>query len=385
MTPGSPGSCVELETKIRECLQQTPRFYHHKSAITIRWEDDNSGAKHDVPHFKAFVKGIGITDIHECLISETADYIPSLHVETALANCINNGFEAYLNGGYGHYLILIHYPGHGGTDPEKGQFFCPTEDSTRRFYLRSLISRISTFSEIDGPSFDVVIIIDSNYSTAAHPTIQPKAGQTVELLAAVSADEHGDARRSADTQNTFTSKLANIIARVKESSLKAIDFATILGLAQEDSTIKMPVHRFLVGSLPIKIGIPPYYDNPPLCLPVPQPELAPGKHGIIMFCNVAGHAGSVEVQRLVQWIKGLDASVALHVDGIHECDGAGDSSTGLLLRAPFNVFYTVEPLPCVKVLFRAPFNQGNVPSRFAGSELREPGDKIPTPEPTVTN
>ncbi|KAM5432154.1 hypothetical protein McanCB56680_001877 [Microsporum canis] len=174
-------------------------------------------------------------------------------------------------------------------------------------------------------------------------------------------------------------------ARVKESSLKAIDFATILGLAQENSTIKMPVHRFLVGSLPIKIGIPPYYDNPLLCLPVLRPEPAPGKHGIIMFCNVAGHAGSVEVQRLVQWIKGLDASVALHVDGIYECDGAGGSSTGLLLRAPFNVFYTVEPLPCVKMLFRAPFNQGNVPSRFAGSELREPGDKIPTPEPTVTN
>ncbi|DAA75521.1 TPA_exp: Uncharacterized protein A8136_1595 [Trichophyton benhamiae CBS 112371] len=347
MKPKQLTTCAEVETKIRQCVEQRRRIYSHRSAITIRWENDDTNAKTDALYFKEFARILGVNDVLECEISG-ADTVPSTHVEGAIASCIKSSFAAQNDGAH---LIIIHYAGNGLYEPEQGQYFFPTEDSSQRFYLRSLLHHITNFVEIDGPAFNVVLIIDSYCSPSITPAVQPRSGQTIELLAPLgySNDKYPmtvvEPRRSADITNTFTSRIVQLLTQWKLLGFRDMNFATLLGVAQEDEVIYNPIHKFLAGSLPIKIGIPPHENDLPVDSQESRLEPVPGQIDALITCRIAHDPALGDLERLTQWIDSLDQCMRVY---IHYVSERGNDGTPILaLRAPFHVCCVLESLPGV--------------------------------------
>ncbi|EGD87467.1 hypothetical protein H112_06013 [Trichophyton rubrum D6] len=347
MEPKQRTTCAEIEAKIRQCFEQRRRVYSNKCAITIRWEDDDTNAMIDAFHFKDVARILGVDDVHESEIS-SAFAVPSMYVEWEIACCMKNSFAAQKDG---THLIIIHYAGNGLYEPERGQYFYPTEDSSHRFYLRSLLHPILTFAEIDGPAFDVVLILDSYCSPSITPIVQPKPGQTIELLAPLgySHDSYPvtviEPRRSASITNTFTSRIARALTQWELQGFRDMNFATLLGVAQEEEGIYKPIHKFLAGSLPIKIGIPPYDNDLPIDPQESGPEPVPGQIDALITCSIVHDPALGDRDRLTQWIDSLDECMRVYVHYVSERGNNG--SPILALRAPFHVACVLESLPGV--------------------------------------
>ncbi|EGD99981.1 hypothetical protein TESG_07309 [Trichophyton tonsurans CBS 112818] len=345
MEPKQQTTCVEVETKLRQCVELPRCIYSHKSAITIIWENDDTNAGVDAFHFREFARTLGVEDVHECEISG-ANTVPSICVEGAIASCIKSSFAAQK---IGKHLIIIHYAGNSLYDPRRGQYFYAAEGSLHRFYLESLLHPVSTC--IDGPAFDVVLIIDAYCSLSITPTVQSKFGQTIELLApfGYSNDKYdtivAEPRRSANITNTFTSKISQVLTQWKFLGFRDMNFATLLGVVQELENVYKPIHKFLAGSLPIKICIPRYLNGVPIYPQEYRQEPIPGQIDGLITCRIVPDPALGDIKKLAQWIESFDECTRVYVHYVSEF--GNDGTPILALRAPFHVCCVLESLPGV--------------------------------------
>ncbi|KAK2818422.1 hypothetical protein FQN49_007917 [Arthroderma sp. PD_2] len=357
----------EIEQILRPCVQQRQTHYESVSAFNISFYHDDSGANLDTYSFKDFVSAFGVDEVDECVVWHD-DPRPASAVHHALFNHIVRMFSKHPSTSNSRSLVLIHYAGRGGYDPNHGLYFCASERQGQPLLYFSVLTRcISTFYE-GGEPFDVVFVIDSCF-VGSPPLCTITQGQTIEVLAAVCEKDVALSRdiEAVDTSQTLTRKLADTANYLRKTACGSIDFAQLLQLSQEKPPMTKHVHRFLAGEIPIRL---PFSMDEGWAEPLPStelPSLIIGEYMVVASCHISKNANLVEVNKLISWIMDLPHSTGVRLERIFQ-----SQTIGLVLRMPYNIFCALETLPGVTAIFEDIFRCEPV-STFA-LPIRPPSD-----------
>ncbi|KAF3480475.1 uncharacterized protein GIQ15_05822 [Arthroderma uncinatum] len=216
-------TAAEIQVSLEKCAQQRQHYYQGLRALSIRFEEDDTGAEQDLPKFKVLLE-----PIHE-------------HLSRGLKQCL----DPWL----GRYLVITHYSGHGAVGPLQRLWFNAKPHSKPKFTLNALTGSVVYSFQASEVPIDAVFIIDS--SEAGSAKLNMEVDDTFELLAPV--PEQKTASRTLGAQNqkrTLAAELSNASA-VTQSKALSVDFAEHFDSAYSFSFAKFPVHKLLSGPVSI--------------------------------------------------------------------------------------------------------------------------------------
>ncbi|GBF61580.1 hypothetical protein TMEN_4084 [Trichophyton mentagrophytes] len=303
-------SVGQIKDTLKLCLTQRQGSFQNVTAFSMRFEDDDTGASRAFNNFKDLASIFGISNVEEYIISAN-DKMPGwtvtgrlvAHLSAAIRNCSPDSPE--------RCLVLIHYASHGFSDDMTGPSF-KAAPNTKAF-------------------FRFVNVADAPSSTTG----------TFEVLAA--ASEASNTSECFTTRRTLMAKFADAAAIVRGQA-RSVDFAELLDRSHQLSSAKFPVHRFLNGSVSVRLFFPKQstaFD--PVRL---SPALEQGKYKIIFSCYVTDNHDSEEMANLLEWVESLSPAIGITVDSIYEY-----GSSGLVFSDPYTVYKTLSTSVHVDILF----------------------------------
>ena len=314
-------------------------------------------------------------------------------------------------------LLIFHYAGHGGLNANGDVIFYAQNSGVRSFYYLRTIERTlvdtSILTELKLNRTDVVIILDSCYSGNAIRAT-PSAERTVELLAAVSADQRAFGNPSVSVRirnRTFTARLAGEVAVRSGRDEKSLVLSDVIAsLRSQSNAERLPLFETVAGSKAIRLPLKPRTANEPEPSRPPRGALgsseSSGSHKPSSSMNVTPNLRVIftvhinttpddnDLQSLVEWVRSLDPFLGLKLTGVHL-----SRSTLLTFSALWRVWGNLKGLPCFSfvgkvfgenlllTLFRSPFSQVAVPTAQKGlKELKSENinpHQIRAAEPTA--
>ena len=339
---------------LENALSQRGRPYQQMFVVSVWFEADETSANEDQQVFFNLVKYINI--------------LLALNHPQSLVICSENVHPGWTVGYFleqlldvisackGRSLFLLHYAGHGGLNVNRDLTFyaqVPKVQSSNctRIINRTLVTpTLSTEKKLE--QVDVVIILDSCFSGNVIRAT-PLANWTVELIAAVSADQlaFGNPSDSARIVNrTFTAKLAREVALRRrgreEKSLVLLD--VIATPRSHSNTERLPLFQPLAGSKSIRIPLKLRIGNNSILSRPPRRALGCSESSenatpnlrVIFILHIDWTPNDNDLQSLVDWIIGLDSSLGLELTGVHL-----SWSTLLTFSALWRVWANLQGLP----------------------------------------
>ncbi|KAM5432756.1 hypothetical protein MferCBS31731_007380 [Microsporum ferrugineum] len=356
----------QLEDALKLRISQRNTTYQHISAFSIRFEDDDTGAATDANNFKGLVATFGVRSVDECVIQPT-DRTPGWTVNGRLGSHFTSGFASCSPTAPGRLLVVLFYTGHGANDSRHGLWFKANRKSKSSMRFDFLCESLLDLSQGASKPVDIVFIINCCSAGAATLREYPTTG-TFEVLAAVSEDNTAfSSSDSKITHRTFTAKLAAAAAEARGKA-KSVDFAELLERSYKLSQVKYPLHKFLNGSVSVRLKFPTREED----MPAPTshqlpPALSHGEYRVIFTCHVTEDPDSLAMTKLLEWIDSLDDTIGIKVDSVYEVD-----STLLILVAPYSVFCTLQVLVGAQLLR----GHGRLVQRKPSSS-KEPTSEVP--------
>ncbi|KAM5449386.1 hypothetical protein MaudCBS49596_004867 [Microsporum audouinii] len=335
-------SAADIQEALTQCVKQRQYYYQQKTALAIRFEEDNAGAEQDLPHFKSLVRALDIDSVDECVLSAD-DRAPGWTVAGKIREHLLHGLQQCLSPQFGRYLVIIHYSGHGAYGPQQGLWFNANPNSKPHFTFTTLADNVSVTSQKSDVSVDAVFIIDSCEAGSAE--FNTPADGTFELLAAVPEQKTAFSTPGGQKQQrTFTAKLANAAA-IARGKARSVDFAELLESAFSLSSAKFPVHKLLSGSVSVRVkfGRQAHASSsqPPASLPLSMK--VPTK--VLFSCHFLEDPTSEAMKRLRSWIELLDPDIGLEIRDVLQTE-----STIMILLAPYTVFCSMRTLQGVTLI-----------------------------------
>lgn len=362
-----------VQRVLENAISQRGRAYQELFAVSVRFEADQSSADKDQQIFFNLVKCIDIplaSNHPQSLIIRSADVNPGWTVGIFLERLLD-----VISASAGHSLLLVHYAGHGGLNVKGGLSFYARVPAVRSFdYTRIIHSTlinpiVSVEKKLE--RVDVVIILDSCFSGNA-TRATPLTERTVELIAAVSADQLalGNPSDSARTvARTFTARLAGEVAIRRGREEKSVLLSEVIETLRSHSNAeRLPLFQTVAGSKSIRIPLKPRIRNEPIPSENDTPNLR-----VIFTLHMDRTPDDIDLQSLVGWVTGLDPSFGLELTAVHL-----SRSTMLTFSALWRVWANLQGLPffnfvaevfgenLLLTLARTPFSQVAVPTAQTG-------------------
>lgn len=333
---------------LETAISQRARKYANAYTLQLRFQNDDTQAINDSENFKTICKAFGLPAPLELVVLPT-DPTPSWEIAKEFQKMLTTARQAP-----GRSLVMLHYAGHGSINQFSRLTFQAnaTEKKLVRFEEAFLnhVKEDTDFSE-DNPDVDVVMIIDSCCSgSAANRALPHQIPRVVEILAACESDKTAFGNKAsqtaavkARTQNrTFSAKLADIVAKQKGKG-EPLSFAEIMALVTKDSPVIKPFYELFVGSSSVTLPFPS--ENPPATSTTPSPE-SPMNYRAVFSVHISGLLTEEKLKDLIIWIRNLDASLNISLDGVYKTN-----SVGLVIEAPFHVYAQLKGLPGINLLF----------------------------------
>lgn len=395
---------------LENAIDQRGRSYQELFAVSVRFEADETSADNDQQTFFNLVKCINIplaSNHPQSLVIGTDDVHPGWTVAFFLERLLD-----VISTCEGRSLLLFHYAGHGGLNANGDVIFYAQNSGVRSFdYLRTIERTLVDPSILTEPKLkrtDVVIILDSCYSGNAIRAT-PSAERTVELLAAVSADQRAFGNPSVSVRirnRTFTARLAGEVAVRRGRNEKFLVLSDVIAsLRSQSNAERLPLFETVAGSKAIRLPLKPRTGNEPEPSRPPCGALgsseSSGSHKpsnqnlrVIFTVHINTTPHDNDLQSLVEWVRSLDPFLGLELTGVHL-----SRSTLLTFSALWHVWGNLKGLPCFSfvgevfgenlllTLFRSPFSQVAVPTAQKGlKELKSENinpHQIHAAEPTA--
>ena len=212
-------------------------------------------------------------------------------------------------------------------------------------YYDAFLHHINETSDYaEGMDVDVVFIIDSCFSGfAANRTLPVQVPRVVEILAACESDKTALGNKGQQNR-TFTAKLADTVAKQKGKG-EPLSFAEMMALVDKDSPKIKPFYELFLGPASVRLPFPSNDQVQPTTSTSSQLSLA--NYRAVFSVHLPGLPTREALKNLVEWIRNLDRSMNITLDGVYNTD-----SVGLVMEAPFHVFAQLERLPGVKLVFK---------------------------------
>lgn len=362
-----------VQRVLENAISQRGRAYQELFAVSVRFEADQSSADKDQQIFFNLVKCIDIplaSNHPQSLIIRSADVHPGWTVGIFLERLLD-----VISASEGHSLLLVHYAGHGGLNVKGSLSFYARVPAVRSFDYTKIIhsTLISPIVSVEKKleRVDVVIILDSCFSGNA-TRATPLTERTVELIAAVSADQLalGNSSDSARTvARTFTARLAGEVAIRRGREEKSVLLSEVIETLRSHSNAeRLPLFQTVAGSKSIRIPLKPRIRNEPIPSENDTPNLR-----VIFTLHMDRTPDDIDLQSLVGWVTGLDPSFGLELTAVHL-----SRSTLLTFSALWRVWANLQGLPSFNfvaevfgenlllTLARTPFSQVAVPTAQTG-------------------
>lgn len=382
---------------LENAISQRGRSYQEMFVVSVRFEADETSADKDQQTFFNLVKCINIplaSNHPQSLVIRTDDVHPGWTVGFFLERLLD-----VISACEGRSLLLLHYAGHGGLNAKGDLTFYARVPGVRSFdYIRVIDRTLVTPSlsvEKKLERIDIVIILDSCFSGNAIRAT-PLAERTVELIAAVSADQRafGNPSNSARFLNrTFTASLAGEVAIRRGREEKSLVLSDVIAnLRSHSNAERLPVFQTVAGSKAIRIPLKPRIRNEPIPSQPPRGALGSSESSesydpsrsmnatpnlrVIFTLHIDRTPDDNDLQSLVGWVKDLDPFLGLELTGVHL-----SRSTLLTFSALWRVWANLKGLPSFNfvgevfgenlllTLARSPFSQVAVPT--AQTSLKE--------------
>ena len=347
----------QLRTRIEAALDQPDRHYTCYFTFAIRFEKDDTNAEQDTANFQSILNLLGLPAAIEMVIPASDKTPPIWALHAWWAELI----IAKLHQKTGPALIIGHYAGHGGLNSRGQWCFSASPQYPACFLYENSFDCYFEESNVP-PETDVWIILDACYSEVAtrrdegegHPQTR-----IAELIAAVGPEQKASENWSYSARNqnkTFTSRLAEEVAREVDKNARGINLADIISnLRQQQRNSNpdtMPIYQLKAGNFGIRIpnlnnNIPSPPDQRPSShalassssvsesIPSPfqtlHPSTAfPADHSAIFQIHLqAVDPTGPEAQKLLEWLLSLKgAELGIELKGVYKTN---NSTTMLLL------------------------------------------------------
>lgn len=240
---------------------------------------------------------------------------PQRELENHLRRCIDDLLDAD-----GRSLLIIHYAGHGskihgdlmftGGDQGRSKSICWTE------LLRNATTRTGLD---DNDPIDIFFILDSCFSGLATRK-KDVTKRIVEVVAAVNATGTAlgnDPNNPRIQARTFTSKIADYLARMKGKNVDSVDFTSAIAALVKDSPEKKPTHKILMGRHGIRVNLT---SRPQASSSRPTVERK--EMQALVRVHLAQTLTTDDAANLKEWIGALDNACPLTLDGVFQADSS---------------------------------------------------------------
>ncbi|EZF36319.1 hypothetical protein H109_04046 [Trichophyton interdigitale MR816] len=338
-------SVGQIKDTLKLCLTQRQGSFHNVTAFSMRFEDDDTGASRAFNNFKDLASIFGISNVEEYIISAN-DKMPGwtvtgrlvAHLSAAIRNCSPDSPE--------RCLVLIHYASHGFSDDMTGPSFKAAPNTkafsdsstSQTLYRTCLLLRLYRLML---PAFLTAVVLDLH--TFSHHLLPALLKFWRRLPKWFDTKTASNTSECFTTRRTLMAKFADAAAIVRGQA-RSVDFAELLDRSHQLSSAKFPVHRFLNGSVSVRLFFPKQstaFD--PVRL---SPALEQGKYKIIFSCYVTDNHDSEEMANLLKRVESLSPAIGITVDSIYEY-----GSSGLVFSDPYTVYKTLSTSVHVDILF----------------------------------
>ena len=376
---------------LENAISQRGRPYQEMFVVSVRFEADETSADKDQQMFFNLVKCINLplaSNHPQSLVIRSDDVHPGWTVGFFLERLLD-----IISACEGRSLLLLHYAGHGGLNANGDLTFYARVPGVRAFdYVRIIDRTLVTPSlsvEKKLERIDVVIILDSCFSGNAIRAT-PLAERTVELLAAVSADQRAFGKPSDSARilnRTFTARLAGEVAIRRGREEKSLVLSDVIAnLRSHSNAERLPLFQTVAGSKAIRIPLKPRIGNEPIPSRPPRGALGSSESSesydpsrsmnatpnlrVIFTLHIDRTPDDNDLQSLVGWVRGLDPFLGLELTGVHL-----SRSTLLTFSALWRVWANLKSLPGFNfvgevfgenLLLRSSFSQVAVPTAQTG-------------------
>ncbi|KAE8154512.1 hypothetical protein BDV25DRAFT_135946 [Aspergillus avenaceus] len=282
-------------------VDQHNRSYCHSMSISIRWQDDDTHARDDVANFQSVLRMLGFNPAREYVIP-VASKTPGWDLRKELITM----FDMVMSSVEGRAIVFIHYAGHG---TERSNAFHLTDvASTKAINVNNHIINLVDESSDVPQNIDVVLLFDACYSPVATRNYT-SATQIVEILLPV--DDSSIVAFSAGETASLTGKLANEIIARKNQGARYVELSELIAFLREQSPVKKPSHRVLVGTNSLRFTIP---ENETATGYQPP---GPATRTVFSLRLVKGLTKE-QLGLFVEWVRTLPQEVGLKLDGVYE-------------------------------------------------------------------
>lgn len=293
-------------------------------SLTIRFEADNTNAINDAKHFQNITHAFNFPSPERCVIS-SSDKTPGWTLTAKFLKILKKAAD--ING---RTLVICHYAGHDRPN-RSGELalYGQLSDGKQVSVQNALLGHVVGDDDLED-DIDCLFIFDCCHAGLAlrgssHPS------RIVEVIAAVDASDKAlgnNADGARITHRTFTSKLADLVARKKRDG-DALVFSEAISQLRSESPIKKPFHRLLLGSSSIRLA----FQTSANTSPFPQPSR---NLKALISVHISDDLDQKEIAELVNWLHRLDCRIPLHVEDVYHLN-----SVGLLLEIPYSLFLMI--------------------------------------------
>lgn len=225
------------------------RYYAHFHNFVVRFTDDDTRADKDSLNFQDILKMLGLPRAKEVLLGRQTMWNWAGAMKT-LCDALDAQDE--------RKLIIFHYAGHAvliGGDLHLAASLGSKHTMDFEIAFGPLYRNSAQFTNAD-----VIIVLDCCFGAVATRAIGQEE-RSVEIIAAVGSSQAAFGNASNQVrlqQKTFTSRLADEVARVVENPAKSsVAFAEIINSMRAVSNPdRLPEYRLRRGTIGIRLGIP---------------------------------------------------------------------------------------------------------------------------------